>query len=69
MSTVSEATYLLLQVLLGDLDDVALRSVPVPLIGHLLSHQLLQDEQQQLVVVAFESQVARKRLQTHTPTQ
>ena len=62
------ATYLLLQVLLGDLDDVALRSVSVPLIGHLLGHQLLQDEQQQLVVVALERQVARKRLQTNTNT-
>lgn len=54
--------YLILQVLLCDLDGVVLDSVSVPLVGDLLGNQLLQDEEQQLVVVSAEGQVASERL-------
>ena len=54
--------YLVHQVFLGDLDGVLLGAVAVPLIGHVLGHQLLQDEEQQLVVVTTEGQVAGERL-------
>lgn len=54
--------YLVRQVFLWDLDDVLLGSVSVALVGNLLSHQLLQDEQQQLVVVSPEGQVPCKCL-------
>lgn len=54
--------YLVLQVLLCDLDHVALDAVPAAQVGSLLGHQLLEDEEQQLVVVLAEGQVASKRL-------
>ena len=54
--------YLILQVFLCDLDGVVLDSVSVPLVGDLLGNQLLQDEEQQLVVVSAEGQVASERL-------
>lgn len=54
--------HLLVQVLLWDLHGVILSSVSVPLVGHLLGHQLFQDEEQQLVVVPAEGQVAGERL-------
>lgn len=54
--------YLFLQVFLWYLDGVVLDSVSVPLVGDLLGHQLLQDEEQQLVVVPAEGQVTGKRL-------
>lgn len=54
-----------MQVLLGDLDGVVLGSVAAPLIGHLLGHQLFEDEEQQLVVVPAERQVTGERLKTN----
>lgn len=54
--------YLVHQVLLGHLDRVLLGPEAVALIRHLLGHQLLQDEEQQLVVVPAERQVAGKSL-------
>lgn len=54
--------HLVVQFLLWDLDGVVLDSVSAPLVGDLLGHQLLQDEQQQLIVVPAERQVAGKRL-------
>lgn len=56
-------SYLVHQIFLWDLDDVLLHSIAVALVRHLLSHQLLQDKQQQLVVVSLESQVACKCLE------
>lgn len=55
-------SYLILQVLFCDLDGVILDSVSVPLVGHLLGHQLFEDEEQQLVVVSAEGQVSSERL-------
>lgn len=55
-----------MQVFLRYLDGVVLDSVSVPLVGDLLGHQLLEDEQQQLVVVPAEGQVAGKRLDRNT---
>ena len=52
------------EVLLGDLDHLHLGTVPVPLERHLVLRQLLEDEQQQLIVVFLEGEVARERLQT-----
>lgn len=54
--------YLVHQVLLGDLNGVLLGPVAVPLVHHLLCNQLLQDEQQQLVVVSLEREVAGEGL-------
>lgn len=54
--------HLVLQLLLWDLDGVVLDAVAVPLVRHLLGHQLLEDEEQQLVVVSAEGQVAGERL-------
>lgn len=54
--------YLIVQVFLWDLDGVVLDSVSVPLVRDLLGHQLFEDEQQQLVVVSAEGQVAGERL-------
>lgn len=54
--------YLVHQVLLGHLDCILLGPEAVALIRHLLGHQLLQDEEQQLVVVPAERQVAGKSL-------
>lgn len=50
--------YLVHQVLLWDFYSVLLGSVTVSLVHHLLCNQLLQDEQQQLIVVSFEGEVA-----------
>lgn len=55
-----------MQVFLRYLDGVVLDSVSVPLVGDLLGHQLLEDEQQQLVVVPAEGQVTGKRLDRNT---
>lgn len=57
-----ESCHLVLQLLLWDLDGVVLDAVAVPLVCHLLRHQLLEDEEQQLVVVSAEGQVAGERL-------
>ena len=56
--TTPPCSYLVHQVLLGNLDRVLLGPKAVALICHLLGHQLLQDEQQQLIVVPAERQVA-----------
>lgn len=58
--------YLILQVFLGYLNGVVLDSISVPLVGDLLSHQLLKDEEQQLVIVPAEGQVAGKCLDRNT---
>ena len=52
------------QVLLRDLDRLLVGAVPVPLVHRLVVNQLAQDEQQQLVVVSLEGQVAREVLWT-----
>lgn len=54
--------YLILKIFFWDLDGVVLDSVSVPLVGDLLSHQLFEDEEQQLVVVSAEGQIAGERL-------
>lgn len=54
--------YLILQVFLWYLDNIILESISAAEVGGLLSHQLLEDEQQQLVVVFTKRQVASKRL-------
>lgn len=51
-----------MEIFLRDLDGVVLNAVSVPLVGHLLGHQLLKDEEQQLIVVSAEGQVAGERL-------
>lgn len=60
--------YLVLQVFLRYLDGVVLDSVSVPLVGDLLGHQLLKDEEQQLVVVSAEGQVTSECLHRETET-
>lgn len=54
--------YLILKIFFWDLDGVVLDSVSVPLVGNLLGHQLFEDEEQQLVVVSAEGQIAGERL-------
>lgn len=54
--------YLILKIFFWDLDGVVLDSVSVPLVGDLLGHQLFEDEEQQLVVVSAEGQIAAERL-------
>lgn len=57
--------YLILKIFFWDLDGVVLDSVSVPLVGDLLGHQLFEDEEQQLVVVSAEGQIAGERLSRH----
>lgn len=57
--------YLILKIFFWDLDGVILDSVSVPLVGDLLGHQLFEDEEQQLVVVSAEGQIAGECLSRH----
>lgn len=57
--------YLILKIFFWDLDGVVLDSVSVPLVGDLLGHQLFEDEEQQLVVVSAEGQIAGECLSRH----
>ena len=54
--------YLFHKLLLGDLHDVEVSSVAVPVESEVVSGQLLQNEQQKLVVVLLVRQVTRKSL-------
>lgn len=58
--------YLILQVFLWYLDSVVLDSISAPLVGDPLGYQLFEDEEQQLIVVPTEGQVASKRLGRNT---
>lgn len=55
-------SYLILEVLLGNLHRVVLNAVAAPLVCRLLGHQLFEDEEQQLVVVPTEGQISSKGL-------
>ena len=59
-------THLFNKLLLGHFDDVQVSSVAVPVEGEVVSGQLLQDEQQQLIVVLLVGQVTGKCLCIHT---
>lgn len=55
-------SYLILEVLLGNLHRVVLNAVATPLVRRLLGHQLFEDKEQQLVVVPAEGQISSKGL-------
>ena len=59
-------TYPVHEILLLQLDHVGLGAVPAAVERRLLLNELVQDEQQQLVVVALVRQVLRERL-PHVP--
>lgn len=59
-------SYLILQVFLWYLDHITLDSISASLVGNLLSDQLLEDEEQQLIVVLAKCQVASECLERHT---
>lgn len=58
-------SYLILQVFLWYLDHITLDSISASLVSNLLSNQLLEDEEQQLIVVLAKCQVASECLQRH----
>ena len=62
VGSLSQIAHLICQIFLGDFNDVQLGVEPIPLEGHLILCQLLQDEQQQLIVVTLEGEVARECL-------
>ena len=57
-------SHLVSKILLGELDALSLALESVALECGLVLRELLEQEEQQLVVVASERQVARERLQT-----
>ena len=57
-------SHLVSKILLGELDALSLALESVALECELVLRELFEQEEQQLVVVASERQVARERLQT-----